>query len=76
MGFEFPGFRSLTRKMQMMYEVPEFVIEQAFHKIVREEDGFVTFWRTVKEQGEGYIVYWPSQSECHHTYAWPPYIWG
>jgi hypothetical protein len=56
----------------------EFVLDRVFHRIDYDIDGetVTVYWREVKDEGEGYMLYWPADDECHHTYHHPERTFG
>lgn len=53
----------------------EFVLSHVFNRI--DYDGSeVVYWRECVGDSEGYILYWPADNQHHHTYHYPPNIFG
>lgn len=54
--------------------IDQFILDSVFYRIDLE-DGETVYWREAKEGREGYILYFPSDNNHHHTYWHPDRIY-
>jgi len=61
--------------------IPDFVLANVFHKVSDEDGEVAYYWRSAALEDDmvqgtqGYVVWWPD-GNYHHTYHYPPNIWG
>jgi len=58
-------------------KVSEFLLKNVFNKIICK-DGDIIYWRdcilsdNMQHGEQGYMIYYPNEEMCHHTYHYPP----